>query len=649
MPEREHSEATLLPLPDFTLEHLAACTDAEVQAFLRECYSFDLGYMLHTASEALRERLFSNLSTAAQRLILEKMLLKPLSAEDVQESVETCLRTLAKLEAEGKVKVPREANDLGTPRVFQPGPIRPEDIPRQILDYDLAGEILALREPLRGLSLRELRSVLKEVSFHDFTLLVCAPPFDRGLMEFICSGLSARAEEMFREDCENWTGDEPLHYFAAACAFDGPIHRAYNSRPTEGDYAKLKELGLRLMAFGDEEFQHVVKEHLRNEHLLGPMLMLGGLRGPWARRVRPYYSEKAWQFIQEDYQLVAEDSFPFDDMFDATLFLSKQLEELGHPLPEPIREPLTLRFALLGKLVGWFWAKKNRCESSVADNESQDNEPPKQAQVAQSFSLFSAGPREFAEFWIPWQRSIHQHIGLSKMDWGRLAGLCDPCTAGILSQAQQWGKPEDIHRAVAVARAETLPQWKWHIRLAAMLGEAILREHDGQTFALALERFSGGSADARDLSAQAQARLAAYDDRLPISQAAAEFWKEMGGESGEQLFRNAGESKAPFVLSPFMPKADQLVLALAIHLACRREGFLFIEEAAKTSGDSALGFVAEVITAVDGSDLEHLAQAYQEKLRQVEAGFELLEKVLEQVCFSKSDGGLRRLLSGADG
>ncbi|MDO9632954.1 MAG: hypothetical protein Q7I92_13735, partial [Humidesulfovibrio sp.] len=370
------------------------------------------------------------------------------------------------LEAEGTVKVPREATGLGTPRVFQPGPIRPEDIPQQILEYDLAGEILALREHIRGLSLRELRSILQEVSFPDLTILVCAPPFDRDLMEFIGRGLSERADEMFREDCERWTGDEPLHFFAAVCAIGGPIRRAYNSRPTEVDYARLKDLGLRLMAFGDEEFQHVVKEHLRNEHLLGPMLMLGGLRGPWARRVQPLLGEKTWQFIQEDYQLVVGDSFPLNDMFDTTLFLPNQLEELGHPLPAPIREPLTLRFPLLGKLVGWFWAKKNRCEPSGAStNESQDNEPPKQAQIAQSFSLFSAGPREFAEFWLPWQRAIHQHIGLSKMDWGRLAGLCDPCTAGILDQAQQWGKPEDIHKAVAAARAKTLPLWKDHIRL----------------------------------------------------------------------------------------------------------------------------------------------------------------------------------------
>jgi len=652
MPEQDPLTSEIeaaTPLPDFTLEHLTACTDAEVQAFLRECYSFDLGYMLHTASEALRERLFSNLSTAAQRLILEEMLLKPLSAEDVQESVEACLRTLAKLEAEGTVKVPREATGLGTPRVFQPSPIRPEDVPRQILEYDLAGEILALRDPIRGLSLRELRSVIQRVSNRDLTILVCAPPFDRDLMEFIGSGLSARAEEMFRQDCEKWAGDEPLHYFAAVCAFEGPIHRAYNSRPTEGDYAKLKDLGLRLLAFGDEEFQHVVKEHLRNEHLLGPLLMLGGLRGPWARRLQPLLSEKAWQFIQEDYQLVAGDSFPLDDMFDTTFFLPKQLEELGHPLPEPIREPLTLRFPLLGKLVGCFWAKKNRCESSVADNESQDNEPPKQAQIAQSFSLFSAGPRELAEFWLPWQCAIHKHIGLSKMDWGRLAGLCDPCTAGILNQVKQWGKPEDIHQAVAAARAETLPLWKDHIRLAAMIGEASIKEDNAQAFADTLVKGFGLALDAEQLLASARARLESYDEQYAPSQDHVEFLESLGVGPESSLFKNSGKSKAPFVLSPFMPMADQLVTALAIHLACRREGFLFIEEAAKTSGDSAIAFVADVITSVSDHDAEHLGQAYTEKLRQVEAGFELLGKVLTLVVFSKSGRELLQFLSGAAG
>jgi len=652
MPEQDpltSEKQAAAPLPDFTLEHLTACTDAEVQAFLRECQSFDLGYMLHTASDALRERLFSNLSTTAQRWILEAMLLKPLSAEDVQEAVEVCLRTLAKLEAEGTVKVPREATGLGAPRVFQPGPLRPEDTPRQILEYDLAGEILALREPIRGLSLRELRSVIQRVSFPDLTILVCAPPFDRDLMEFICSGLSARAEEMFRQDCENWTGEEPLHYFAAVCAFDGPIRVAYNSRPTEQDYAKLKDLGLRLLAFGDEEFRHVVKEHLRNEHLLGPLLVLGGLRGPWARRLQPLLSEKAWQFIQEDYQLIADDSVSPFDLFNVTSFLPDQLKEIGHPLPEPIREPLTLKYPLLGKLVGWFWAKKNRCESSGAStNESQDNEPPKQAQVAQSFSLFSAGPREFAEFWLPWQCAIHKHIGLSKMDWGRLAGLCDPCTAGILNQAQQWGKPEDIHKAIDAARAETLPLWKAHIRLAAMIGDASIKEDNAQAFADILVKSFGLAQDAEQLLASARARLEAYDERHAPSQENIEFMKSLGIGPESSLFTSDGKSKAPFVLSAFMPMAEQIVTGMAIYLACRKQGSFFLEEVAKTSGDSAIVFVADVITSVSEHD-EHLPQAYTEKLQQVETGFELLEQVLALVVFSKSGRELLQFLSGAAG
>ena len=635
------------PLPDFTLEHLAVCTDAEVQAFLRACTSFDLGHMLHVVSDALRERLFSNLSAAAQRFILEAMLLKPLSAGDVQEAVEACLRSLAELAAEGTVTVRRETAGLGAPRVFRPGPLRPEDIPRQILAYDLAGEILALREPLRGLSLRELRTVIQRASNRDLTILVCAPPFDRDLMEFIGQGLALRADEMFRQDCEKWAGDEPLHYFAAACALDGPIRMAYNSRATGEDHARLKVLGLRLLAYGDEEFGHVVKEHLRNVHLLGPLLVLGGLRGPWARRLRPLLGERAWAYIQEDYQLVADDSVSPFDLFDVAFYLPDQLKELGHPLPEPIREPLTLRHPLLGKLAGWFWAKRSRCKSSGPGATESQDAPTKP--IAQSFNLFSAGPREFAEFWLPWQRAIHKHIGLPKTDWGRLGGLCDPCTAGILNQAKQWGKPEDIRQTVAAARAETLPQWKGHIRLAAMLGDASIKEDDAQAFAVALAKGFGLDQDAGLLLASARDRLAAYDERHAPSQDDAEFLEGLGLGPESSLFRNSGASKAPFVLSPFMPLADQVVTALAIHLACRREGFLFLEEAAKTSGDSAVGFVAGVITSVSGHDTEHLAQAYTEKLRQVEAGFELLAKVLASVVFSTSGHELLQFLSAAAG
>jgi hypothetical protein len=132
--------------------------------------------------------------------------------------------------------------------------------------------------------------------------------------------------------------------------------------------------------------------------------------------------------------------------------------------------------------------------------------------------------------------------------------------------------------------------------------------------------------------AQARQRLAAYDERLPGPPDATGFFKELGLEDAESLFR--GPSKAPFALSPCAPLPEQAAEVLAIRLACRREGFLFIEEAAQTSGDSALAPAAEVVLAVDGNDQEHLALALDACRTRAEAAFGLLETVLEALAFS---------------
>ncbi|WP_027177079.1 hypothetical protein [Desulfovibrio aminophilus] len=139
--------------------------------------------------------------------------------------------------------------------------------------------------------------------------------------------------------------------------------------------------------------------------------------------------------------------------------------------------------------------------------------------------------------------------------------------------------------------------------------------------------------DADGLLAQARDRLAAYDEFHPLPQGVIDFMKELGAEEGDDLLRG-GESKAPFALSPDAPPPEQAVEILAIRLACRRAGFLFIEEPARTSGGSALAEVADVVNAVEGGDPDRLARALADAQRRGEAAFGLLETVLAAVLFS---------------
>jgi len=339
---------------DFTLEHLVTCEGKDVQAFLRESTTTSLSRILYVASDALRDRLLTNLSGTAQLVILDEMLCTPpKSAEEVQEAVEDALRTLAKLEAEGTLQVTRDAAGLSAPRTFKPGAMHTEDVPRQILEYDWAARLLDLRKPMRGLSLRELRSVITEVSNRDLTILVCTPPFDRELLKFIGRGLAERAYEMIREDCEKWTDADLLHYFIAYSTLEKAVGRAQRGRADAQDIARFKTLGLQLLAYGDEEFRHVVREHLSNQLLEVLMLVLGGLNGPWAKRLRRVLSEAAWPFIEEDYHILAGEPLQMMDVIPFVLDLPEQLVKLGHPLPAPIREPLTLKYPLLGTLLRW--------------------------------------------------------------------------------------------------------------------------------------------------------------------------------------------------------------------------------------------------------------------------------------------------------
>ncbi len=286
-----------------------------------------------------------------------------------------------------------------------------------------------------------------------------------------------------------------------------------------------------------------------------------------------------------------------------------------------VEELPAVRRSLRARLADWWSALRRPRTGAEAATEFRP------------FSLFSATPAGCAAFWIPWCGAVRR-LGRAGVDWPRLAGLCDPCTAGVLRTAGQWRGPADARRAVAEARDAVLPLWAAHIRLAGLLGEALLREDDPRVLAEALAR-DLPDPDAGRLTAEARRRLAAYDERHPLPQGQADALKDLLGldEEAAGLF-GRGESKAPFALAPGAPPAVQAVEVLAIRLACRREGFLFIEEAAKTSGDSALADVAEVVAGVDGGGPERLARVLAARQEAAEAAFGLLADASEALVLA---------------
>ena len=88
----------------FTFEDLVKVDDRGIQTVLKEISTEDLAVALKTTSEALKEKIFKNMSQRAAQMLKEEMQTKgPVRVSDVEKAQQTILSIAKKLEAEGKI------------------------------------------------------------------------------------------------------------------------------------------------------------------------------------------------------------------------------------------------------------------------------------------------------------------------------------------------------------------------------------------------------------------------------------------------------------------------------------------------------------------------------------------------------------------
>lgn len=96
----------------FTIEDLVKLEDKALQLLLRQVDTKELALALKGTSEAVKERLLSNLSERAQENLREEMeLLGPQRLRDVEKARKEIVRTVRQLEQEGSIVLSRSTDD----------------------------------------------------------------------------------------------------------------------------------------------------------------------------------------------------------------------------------------------------------------------------------------------------------------------------------------------------------------------------------------------------------------------------------------------------------------------------------------------------------------------------------------------------------
>jgi flagellar motor switch protein FliG len=97
----------------FTFEDLIKLSNREVQTLLKEIQREDLMLAMKTASEELRGKIFSNVSSRAAEILKEDMsVMGPVKLKDVERAQANIVAELRRLEAEGKVSLSGGAGDV---------------------------------------------------------------------------------------------------------------------------------------------------------------------------------------------------------------------------------------------------------------------------------------------------------------------------------------------------------------------------------------------------------------------------------------------------------------------------------------------------------------------------------------------------------
>ena len=88
----------------FVFDDLAKVDDRGIQMVLKETGTEELGLALKTASEALKEKIFKNMSQRAATILKEDMQTRgPVKVSDVEKAQQSIVKVARKLEAEGKL------------------------------------------------------------------------------------------------------------------------------------------------------------------------------------------------------------------------------------------------------------------------------------------------------------------------------------------------------------------------------------------------------------------------------------------------------------------------------------------------------------------------------------------------------------------
>jgi len=96
----------------FTFEDLAAVDGRSLQMILREVNNDSLTLALKTASDELRDKIFSNMSSRAADMIRDDLeALGPVRLSEVEAMQQTIVKIAMKLEEEGKLVLGKGGGD----------------------------------------------------------------------------------------------------------------------------------------------------------------------------------------------------------------------------------------------------------------------------------------------------------------------------------------------------------------------------------------------------------------------------------------------------------------------------------------------------------------------------------------------------------
>jgi len=102
--EEEEELADNIRQSMFIFEDLVTLDDRSIRALLKEISNDELLLALKTASDTLKEKIFSNLSQRAAEMLKEDMeVMGPVRVKEVEQAQRSIIKTARRLEEEGKI------------------------------------------------------------------------------------------------------------------------------------------------------------------------------------------------------------------------------------------------------------------------------------------------------------------------------------------------------------------------------------------------------------------------------------------------------------------------------------------------------------------------------------------------------------------